>query len=474
LKQADVAEKPISKTAFLKRYARRLAGYTILLFGVFFILFVIDLSFEYYSYEQWTPSGWATHIWTMPVPAEVLLAFFLFSWVAGVAIILWHAWTQENGEAETARSKNGAGQAQTTRENLKKQISRRYQLRFWGLFAVYTFVLLAFVALVLVFKNSRLWYVEDPYYWILRILNELSPFAALALWLGGAAVLLFRQWRQSAGDIVGLIDSIEQMQVEPDNLNIAVPANLAEIRPVLQGIMANGQKSRQAAKAAEQRKNELIVYLAHDLKTPLTSVVGYLSLLEEAPEMPPEQKAKYTQIALEKAQRLESLINQFFEISRYNLHEMVLETEMFDLHLLLSQLIDEFYPLLESQHKTAALTAPEELMVAGDAGKLARVFNNILRNALAYSQTESEIRIVAEQAEEMADVTFTNEGRTIPAHQLEAIFEKFYRLDEARTSDTGGAGVGLAIAKEIVLLHEGDISAQSEDGVTIFTVTLPI
>ena len=116
----------------------------------------------------------------------------------------------------------------------------------------------------------------------------------------------------------------------------------------------------------------------------------------------------------------------------------------------------------------------ESLTVYGDAVKLARVFNNILKNAIAYSYPGTTITIWAEQKERTVDIHFRNKGKTIPSHKLNAIFEKFFRLDEARTTNTGGAGLGLAIAKEIVSLHGGSIAAESENEVTTFTVSLPL
>ena len=233
------------------------------------------------------------------------------------------------------------------------------------------------------------------------------------------------------------------------------------------------QNSEERLRAESVRKNELVAYLAHDLKTPLTSVIGYISLLKEAPDMPVEQRAKYTNIALEKALRLESLINEFFDITRYNLHEIMLEEETFDLGYMLMQMADEFYPVLEQHGKSISIHADEDLPVAADSAKLARVFNNILKNAVAYSYDNTEIEIYAEKRENTIHVSISNFGKTIPKQKLDMIFEKFYRLDDARSTNTGGAGLGLAIAKEIVVAHGGTISVTSEKQITTFTVELP-
>ena len=251
------------------------------------------------------------------------------------------------------------------------------------------------------------------------------------------------------------------------------PPEQQEVAAQVAELKARLQSREQKLQQETARKNDLITYLAHDLKTPLTSVIGYLSLLDEVPDMPQAQREKYTHIALEKSQRLEGLINEFFEITRYNLQQLTLDREPVDLSYLLVQLTDEFYPILQAHGNTAELNAPETLTVSGDSAKLARVFNNILKNAVAYSDRDTPIRIRAEEAEGQVSVFVENQGRTIPPQKLETIFEKFFRLDEARATATGGAGLGLAIAKEIITLHGGTITAQSQNRRTTFRVTLP-
>ena len=188
----------------------------------------------------------------------------------------------------------------------------------------------------------------------------------------------------------------------------------------------------------------MVMYLAHDIRTPLTSVIGYLSPLEEAPDMPETQREKYVHITLDKAYRLEHLVNEFFEITRYNLQQIILEKEEIDLSYLLIQMADEFYPILEDHANKIELDVPENLRIFGDPDRLARVFNNILKNAVAYSRPGTLIRIRARQSHGEVFVCFENQGRTIPRQKLDAIFEKFYRLDEARQTESGGAGLGLA------------------------------
>ncbi|MCM1566169.1 MAG: HAMP domain-containing histidine kinase [Dehalobacter sp.] len=286
-------------------------------------------------------------------------------------------------------------------------------------------------------------------------------------------VILFRffvSWFTKYFDEISA--GMDKLTEESDS-EITLSPELDFMENKLNQIKNNLKKQNKAALDAEQRKNDLVVYLAHDIKTPLTSVIGYLSLLDEAPDMPPEQKAKYVGITLEKAYRLEQLIDEFFEITRFNLQTIVLNKEKINLQFMLQQMADEFYPMLTPRGKQVSVNVPDGLTLWGDADKLARVFNNILKNALAYSYENSVIDISAQQQEKNIVITFTNQGNAIPREKLETIFEKFFRLDTSRSANTGGAGLGLAIAKEIVNAHGGNIFVQSNTEKTVFTVVLP-
>ena len=252
------------------------------------------------------------------------------------------------------------------------------------------------------------------------------------------------------------------------------PSDLRDIELSLKDVRHEIYRSEQIAREAEQRKNDLVVYLAHDLKTPLTSVIGYLTLLSETSDLPITQRAKYTSITLDKAYRLEQLINEFFDITRFNLQSITLERNRIDLSLMLHQLIDEFYPIFAEKGLKARTDIPGGIHLIGDAGKLERVFDNLLRNAVSYSYPETCVDITARAAEGHVGVIFSNIGDEIPPARLERIFEKFFRADVARGTRTGGAGLGLAIAKQIVELHGGTIRAQSTREYTRFTILLPM
>ena len=265
------------------------------------------------------------------------------------------------------------------------------------------------------------------------------------------------------------VDNIEKLYKSFDNIlneetqNIELPNEMTRFSEKLNKIKYEYILSTKRAKEAEQKKNDLIMYMAHDLKTPLTSVIGYLSLLNEEQEISKKLQNKYIKIALDKALRVEELTNQFFEITRYNLNDIPLNKTNIDLVMLLDQLVEEFYPMLEERNLKLNITKPNILMYNADGDKLARAFGNLLKNAISYSYENTTITINMIENEENIEITFKNKGATIPEYKLERIFDKFYRADESRQTNNGGAGLGLAITKEIIELHNGKICAKSND-----------
>ena len=259
--------------------------------------------------------------------------------------------------------------------------------------------------------------------------------------------------------------------------DVSLPPELVETEKKINAIKHTLEKRKTDAMVAEQRKNDLVVYLAHDLKTPLTSVIGYLSLLRDEPQISEELREKYLAISLDKSERLEDLINEFFEITRFNLSSIELQYSRINLSRMLEQLIFEFEPMLAERQLQCQLDCPPDLMIKCDPGKLQRVLDNLLRNAVAYCYPSSCVGIAVEVGSENTDtitLRFTNQGDTIPPQKLSRIFEQFYRLDSSRSSSSGGAGLGLAIAKQIIELHHGSITASSRNEVTEFTIVLPL
>lgn len=250
------------------------------------------------------------------------------------------------------------------------------------------------------------------------------------------------------------------------------PRSLRRVAPQLSLLRGKLLSQQQEVREEVKRRQDLIAFLAHDLKTPLTSVLGYLQLLQDEPDLPAEQRAKYTGIALDKARRLEELVGEFFDINTMDLAQE--GEENIQLSLLLEQLWDEFYPLFAEKELTGTPDIQPHLTVKGDGDRLARVFDNVLRNAVKYSTPGTAVGLTARGEGGMAVVTITNQGLEIPEKELSNIFQKFYRLDAARSTRTGGAGLGLAIAKEIVDAHGGSIRAESTGSTTAFVISLPL
>ncbi len=307
-------------------------------------------------------------------------------------------------------------------------------------------------------------------YWILLgdnkvffvIVGYLCLFAAFFYVALGKMTRYLKQVEEGIENIMS--DSMEPVQLITE---------LSPIEDRLNEIKLSIKRQEMETLESERKKNELVVFLAHDLKTPLTSIVAYLSILETRPNMPMEEREKYTKISLDKAIRLGDLINEFFEITKFNLQDITLEKNPLDLSMMLEQITDELYGVLREKNLKSEMKIAENLIVNGDADKLARVFDNILRNAVAYCFKDTIIHVEAIDFGTQIKIAFKNKGNRIPEEQLLTIFEKFHRLDEARSSITGGAGLGLAISKEIIELHDGIIYAESDDGETSFIVILP-
>ena len=270
-------------------------------------------------------------------------------------------------------------------------------------------------------------------------------------------------------DVEKEIGKLVSRSTEP----IHLITELESIETKLNNIKYTLERQEREVQESEQRKNDLVVFLAHDLKTPLTSIVAYLSMLQSHPELSEAERSKYTGISLEKAIRLGKLIEEFFEITKFNAQDIVLEKTELNLSRMLEQIADEMYGVFQEKRLECQVEAAEDVIVPADPDKLARVFDNLMRNAVAYCDRETTIHIQVSQDKDNAKIVFINEGPKIANDKLQHIFEKFFRADNSRSSETGGAGLGLAIAREIVELHGGQIQAQSDDHETRFIVSLP-
>ena len=229
---------------------------------------------------------------------------------------------------------------------------------------------------------------------------------------------------------------------------------------------------------AEQSKNDLITNIAHDLKTPLTSIIGYLELLCDGKvQLSPEMEKKYLRIAYNKSRRLEQLIADLFSFTKLSYGRITMKVGYVDIVKLLSQLLEESYPVFAEAGLSYGLRSNvDELEIAADGNLIARVFENLIGNAIKYGAEGKRVivRITAEPQNDAVEVRVINFGYVIPEKDIPFIFDKFYRVDQARSTKTGGSGLGLAIAKEIVDMHGGSIGVTSDLSGTVFTVRLKI
>lgn len=224
---------------------------------------------------------------------------------------------------------------------------------------------------------------------------------------------------------------------------------------------------------AERTKNELITNIAHDLRTPLTSIIGYLELLSKEGEIDQEIQKKYIGIAYVKTKRLEKLIEDLFGFTKLNYGKISMNVTKVDVIKLLSQLLEEFYPSFMDKNLSYELQSNVPVqVVSADANLLARLFDNLINNAIKYGADGKRILVKVHSSEELVSIQVVNYGYVIPEEELPLIFNKFYRVEQSRSTNTGGTGLGLAISKNIVDMHGGSIQVTSDLSGTVFTVKL--
>ncbi|CAM4395139.1 histidine kinase [Bacillus manliponensis] len=243
------------------------------------------------------------------------------------------------------------------------------------------------------------------------------------------------------------------------------------INNMAQQLMVNIEKERRI----EKQKNELITNVSHDLRTPLTSVMGYLRLLRDAKYENKEQYDEYVRIAFSKSEQLKALIEDLFEYTKLTNENIVLEKETVCINELLEQLIEEFVPQAEEEGLSFVKKLPDEkIYVKVDPEKTVRIFENLLMNAIKYSKEESEIKVSLQRQRRSMQITVSNYSEEFTREELESIFERFYKKDISRSKVIEGSGLGLAIVKSIVELQGGEIRAEYEEGIIQFIVSLPI
>ena len=258
------------------------------------------------------------------------------------------------------------------------------------------------------------------------------------------------------------------VEVEGDDEFSSMAANLNKMVEDLKELMDKERES-------ERTKNELITNVAHDLRTPLTSIIGYLELLSGDVKLEPEIQKKYINIAYVKTKRLEKLIEDLFGFTKINYGKLTMHVAQVDVVKLLSQLLEEFYPSFVDKNLSYELQSNVPVkVITADGNLLARLFDNLINNAIKYGADGKRIMVKLHADDEIVTVSVINYGYVIPADELPLIFNKFYRVEQSRSTNTGGTGLGLAISKNIVDMHGGTITVTSDLSGTVFTVKLKV
>lgn len=262
-----------------------------------------------------------------------------------------------------------------------------------------------------------------------------------------------------------------KIEVQGEDEFAAIASQFNQMADDIKNIMESERKT-------EKNKNDLITNVAHDLRTPLTSILGYLDLSlgsKEQIQVDEETKNKYISIAYQKAKRLEKLVDDLFNYTKFSSGEVLLRRRELDLVKFMEQMLEEFYPSFQdAQLECIYENFITEAIVWADGELLARAIANLMSNAVKYGKDGKKIIIKIFEENEKVMLSITNYGEIISTEDLEHIFDKFFRVESSRSRETGGTGLGLAITKHIIFMHQGSIEVHSDIQGTVFQVALPL
>lgn len=309
------------------------------------------------------------------------------------------------------------------------------------------------------------------------VIQKQTLVLLLFVFLGiGIFVLVF--WflfRSSLTNMDHIVKATREISEGNLSLNIEVfdDDEFSDIANNLNDMLYRLNELMEKERESEKSKNELMTNIAHDLRTPLTSIIGYLELLLKNKNLSEEQKHSFAEIAYHKAKRLQDLIEELFHLSKLSYGKLAMKVDTYDLVRLLTQLMDEFYPNFEKNHLAFSLESNEDsILLNGDANLIFRLFDNLINNAIKYGVDGKRIDVRIEKNGKIVQVFVTNYGKVIPEEELPFLFEKFYRVEQSRSRETGGTGLGLAIVSDIVSMHGGSVEVKSDLSGTSFIVSL--
>ncbi|MEC0238945.1 ATP-binding protein [Paenibacillus dokdonensis] len=311
---------------------------------------------------------------------------------------------------------------------------------------------------------------------------SLNNIVGFSLWQSVVVIFLFifyvllLSWGTTR-KLTRIINGVKRMAGGNMDERIQVQSNdeIGMLADQINTMAKHLQTSIHEERMATQAKNELITNVSHDLRTPLTSIIGYLRLIEEDKYKDEVELRYYVNIAYEKSKRMNRLVTDLFDYTRMGFGQIPLNRTSIDLVQLIGQLTAEFKLQIQNHKMEIELVSPQEkLLINGDGDKIMQAFENLITNAMRYGMEGKRIQVQIEREGKQAVIKIINFGSPIPSMDLPYIFDRFYRVEKSRSIDTGGAGLGLAIVKSIIELHEGSIEAVSNPQQTEFIVRLPL
>ncbi len=365
---------------------------------------------------------------------------------------------------------------------MKNDVTRRYRTHF-----ILSIIIAAFITCILegllIFNMGRLFALLSgvPLTEASGSHSSASVFLYLLSGMGIFALAFYLLQRRSIGYISRLAEGISAIAAGNLETKIEVKGDdeFSEMAENINKMTVELRELLNIERESEQSKTDLITNIAHDLRTPLTSIIGYLELLsgKNRVQLSPEMQQKYLEIAYNKSRRLEQLIADLFSFTKLSYGKITMKVSYVDIVKLLSQLLEESYPSFVEKGLSYELRSNVPMLeIAADGNLLARLFENLIGNAIKYGADGKRVtvRINAEEENDVVEVKVINYGYVIPEKDLPLIFNKFYRVDQSRSTQTGGTGLGLAIAKDIAQMHGGSISVSSDLSGTVFSVRLKI
>lgn len=344
----------------------------------------------------------------------------------------------------------------------------------------YILTFIVYTALTLIVDAFEIPYISSEIQYFIAFMISLILFIFIFFDLMNITLKYLRVLGETIQEVTAGHYDIEAPIQYDDELGL-LAANINALAKTLQDkekesaiLKENERLAYDAERNAEKQKNDLITNVAHDLRTPLTTIVGYLELIKNNQQLSKEDIQKYSTVAYEKSKKLQAMMDDLFEFTSLDQAQVKVHMTTLNIAELILQIVDEFYPTFQEHQLTPKVEISQQsLFIQGDGQLLARVFDNLLSNAVKYGKDGYEINIQVLNDEQNVTIKIMNHGTTISAEDLPYIFDKFYRTDASRSSSTGGTGLGLAIAKNIIRIHNGQIFATSHKDITTFVVILP-